>query len=195
MKTNWIIGGSIVLAGLLLLIVPEFCVKIIVILFGVGAIAEGVYGITTERNIVDDELFQKTILYKSIGNIVIGVLAVLMPLAIAGAAWTIMNYVLAIYLIVAAAFGFFASSKLKDTDVDRKQFTYENLIVLGAGILLIVIGPKKLGVAILRIIGIAAILAGGVYLLLQIKNQKNNLVVADAEVSDDNTETENGEAE
>ena len=188
MKTNWIIGGSIVLAGLLLLIVPEFCVKIILILFGIGAVAEGVYGITAERKLVDNDIFQKIMLYKSIGNIVIGILSILMPLAIAGVAWTVMTYVLAVYLVVAALSGFFATSQLKNTDVDRKQFTFENLIVLAAGVLLFVIGPKNLGAAILRIIGIAAILAGGIYILVQYKSNKNNLVI----VESGDTESESG---
>lgn len=187
MKKNWIIGGAVALAGLLLLIFPHFCVKLIVSLLGLTAVIEGFYGIISERNLFENEIFRKTILYRSIGNIVIGLLAIVIPLALAGAAWAVMTYVLAVFLIGSAAVGFYASSVLKDVESDRKQLTIENIITLAAGILLFVIGPEKLGSVILRIIGLVVMLLGAAYILILVMDKKREVAVSEIEVKDDDS--------
>ncbi len=194
MKRNWIIGISAFIAGLLLLISPTFCVKLILVLFGLTTIVEGFYGIITERTLFDNQFFQKTTLYKSIGNIVIGVLAIVMPLAIAGAAWAVMTYILAIYLIISACAGFIASSKLKQISTDEdasstKQLSWENIITLASGVLLLVIGPAKLGSMILRIIGLVALIVGAGFILIQILDRKKEVKASNIEVKDDDSES------
>lgn len=181
---NWFIGGLIILAGLLLLIGSKFCIKVMVIAMGVGAVVDGVYSLINEKNIFEDKVFQTSIMVKSIVSIVIGVMAVIFPLAIAGAAWGVMTYLLAIFLVVSAVCGFFASSKLKDMDVDRKQLIRENSICLLAAVLLFLIGPEKLGIAIVRIAGFVAILAGVIYIVFQIR-EKKSIIVVNAEVKDE----------
>lgn len=192
MKRNWIIGISAFIAGLLLLISPSFCVKLIVVLFGLTAIVEGIYGIINERKLFENQFFQKTTLYRSIGNIVIGVLVIVMPLTIAGTAWAVMTYVLAIYLIISACTGFVASSKLKQNEEAQnngstKQLSWENIITLASGVLLLVIGPAKLGSMILRIIGLAALIVGAGFILVQVLDHKKQIKASDVEVKDDTT--------
>lgn len=192
MKKNWIVGISASVVGLLLLISPAFCVKIIVVLLGLTACVEGFYGIISERSLFENVFFQKTTLYRSIGSIVVGLLAVIMPLALAGTAWTVMTFILAFYLILSGLAGFFASSKLKQdgdsTPESQKQLTWENLITLGSGILLLVIGPAKLGTFILRIIGLAALLVGIGFLVVQFLDHKKEVKVTDVEIKDDESE-------
>jgi len=192
MKRNWIIGISTSVVGLLLLISPAFCVKIILVLFGLTAIVEGFYGIIAERNLFEDVFFQKTTLYRSIGNIVIGLLAIIMPLAVAGAAWTVMTFILAFYLIISGFAGFFASSKLgqsaESEASDRKQLQLENIITLASGILLLVIGPAKLGSLVLRIIGAAALVIGIGLMIILVLEKKREVKVTDVEVTDDLSE-------
>lgn len=192
MKKNWILGISATVAGLLLIICPAFCIKLLVVLFGLTLIIEGFYGAITERKLFENEVFQKTTLYKSIASIFIGVLTIVMPLAVAGIAWKVMIYVLAVFLVVSGVAGFFASSKLKqigsdDTNEvpDRKNLTWENALTLAAGIVLFIIGPDKLGVTVIRIVG-AVVLIVGILSILLIVLQKNdgNEVKADYEVKD-----------
>ena len=54
-------------------------------------------------------------------------MAVLFPLAIGGAAWTAMIWMLIIYLLASAAIGFYAAALLKDAGVERKRYIIENL--------------------------------------------------------------------
>lgn len=191
MKRNWIIGISAAIAGLLLLIVPQFCVKLILVLFGLTAVIEGIYGIISERKLFDNDFFQKTTLYKSIGNIVIGLLAIVMPLTLAGAAWAVMTFILAFYLIISGCAGFLATSKIKLNDseaqgeADGKQLKLVNIVTLASGILLLVIGPAKLGSMILRIIGVVALLVGAGFILIQVIEHKKEIKITDVEVRDE----------
>lgn len=192
MKKNWILGISAALAGLLLLICPGFSIKLLIVLFGLTLIIEGFYGAITERKLFENETFQKTTLYKSIASIIIGLLAIIMPLTLAGVAWKVMTYVLAIYLVVAGVTGFFASSKLNNIDAnesnpnpDRKSLTWENAITLAAGIILFVIGPEKLGVAIVRIVGAVSLVIGILSILILVLQKDKTVKATDIEVKDE----------
>ena len=186
-KTNWILGAVISIVGLLIIIFPAACVKIVSVLLGLAAIAYGIFSLIDSKNIFQEQSFFKTSIYiKSISSILLGLLTVIIPLAVASTAWKVMVYIFAVYLILAACLGFYTVSMLKDQLVERKRYIVENLSLMLAGILLILISPEKLGIFIIRIIGIAALLVGIVFLAIQIigiVNHKDSIVV-DAEVVD-----------
>ena len=71
-----------------------------------------------------------------------------------------MIYVLIVYLLLAAIIGFYSVSLLKDTEIDRKHYILENLMLVIIAVLLIIISPEKLGVFIIRVIGFAALVFG-----------------------------------
>lgn len=89
-------------------------------------------------------------------------------------------------LIVSAVLGFYAAALLKDSGVNRKKYFIENLGLLAVAIFLIVLSPKSLANAIFRIVGIVAIVAGVIIILIEILSRKNTVVVeaADVEVKD-----------
>lgn len=184
-KTNWIIGGILVAAGIILIAAPVFVTKALVVLLGIGAVAAGVYSLMYDRNLCDAPSYQKTILYKSCANIIVGVLAVLVPLFFVKTAWFAITYILAVYLVISSFGGFYAASQLKGSDVDRKAITVESLFHLIAAVLLFVIGPEKLGTSIVRIIGILTLVAGVVILTIQIIKLKGTTVVTDVTVEDE----------
>ncbi|MCQ2577068.1 MAG: DUF308 domain-containing protein [Treponema sp.] len=181
-KTNWIIGGVLLVAGIILTAAPVFIVKALVVLLGLGAVADGVYSLMYEKSISTNSTFQKTILYKSAANIVMGLIAVIVPLFIAKTAWFAITYILGVYLVISAFGGLFASSQLKDSDVDRKALTVESLFHIAAAVLLFLIGPEKLGKSLIRIIGILTLSAGIVLLTVQVLRMKNTTVAKDVEV-------------
>lgn len=159
---KWFLYVGILLAvlGLLVVIFPAFWVKLAVFILGLAAIAYGIYNLKFIKGLVEDEKYKNSIMIKSIISIVAGVLAVLFPLAFGGAAWTVMVWVLIFYLVISAVIGFYAASILKDSGIDRKRYFLENLALLGIAVILILISPKSLGTAIIRIIGFASIVAG-----------------------------------
>lgn len=199
-KFNKFLGAVLAALGLLVIIFPSFWIKIIVVLLGAGAICYGVYNIVVAKNVFENTKFTNIILIKSIASIMIGTLAVVLPLAFANTVLKLMIFVLALYLIVASGIGFYSVSLLKDTGVDRKKYIWENLVLLVAAVLLFLISPEKLGSAIVRIIGIVALVAGAVLLFIEFGLKRKNEIVVEAEtvvddVSADESETESGDAE
>lgn len=182
-KWNMYYGILLALAGLSIIIFPSFWVKVVVMVLGLASILYGIYGLKYSKKIFENTVYERTILIKSIASIVIGVLAILFPLALGNAAWNAVIWVLIIYLILAAVMGFYAAALLKDSGVDRKRYFFENLILVAIAVLLILITPKALGTAILRIIGIVALVIGAALTVYNILSKKKEIVV-EAEVTD-----------
>lgn len=173
--TNYIAGAVAALLGLLIMIFPAFWVKVVVVLLGLGSIAYGVYSFKVTKSVFENSVYERTLLIKSIVSIVVGLLAVILPLAVANAMWTIMLYILAIYLVVAAVLGFYSVSLLKDSGIDRKKFIFENLGLLIGAVVLFIIPSKNLGTFIVRLIGLAVLVLGAIMLLIEYFGQKKTI--------------------
>ena len=182
------LGSLLALLGLMIIIFPAFWIKVVVILLGLGMIAYGIYSLKVTKALYDDSTFVTTILVKSIASIVIGALSVIFPLAFSGTVWTVMIWILIISLILSAIAGFYSAALLKDTGIDRKNYFLENLFLLIAALVLILISPKQLGIAIVRIIGVAVMVIGGALIAVDLTSKKDTITV-DAEVKDDDTPT------
>lgn len=184
------LGAFLAVLGLFVIIFPSFWIKLAVIIIGLAAITYGIYNIKFIKNLIEDEKYNKSILIKSIVSIVAGVMAVLFPLAFGGVAWSVMIWVLIIYLILSAAIGFYAASLLKETEVDRKRYILENVILLAIAIVLILISPKSLGAAIIRIIGILCMVAGGALIIYSLTSTKDVIIVSSNVEPDDSFDGE-----
>lgn len=197
---KWYLSAGILAAvlGLFIIIFPTFWINLVVIILGLGAVGYGVYNLKFSKDAFEDQLYKRIIMIRSIVSIVIGVMSVLFPLAISNAAWTVMKIVLIIYLIGAAAVGFFSVSLLKDANIERKNYIFENLILLGIAVILILLSPKALGTAIIRLVGIIALVGGLGLMAFELISKKKEIVVAEVEVKDAEPEeqvVESSEAE
>ena len=181
-KSSLFIGFLLSLIGLLLLIIPRQCVQAIVILLGIEAVANGIYSLMYTRKLIPDSSFQYTVICRGMLSIVIGLLAFFLPLKFAQAMWNIMLFVLAIYLIIGALLQMYATGKLRETGVDRKQFIIESIISICAAIVMFIIGAKS-GIVFVRIVGTVVLLCGLTYLFFLWRTRP--LVQEPVEVVDD----------
>lgn len=178
MKRWYLFSGILAaLLGLLVIIFPAFWIKLVVVILGLAAIAYGIYSLKITKVISDEINYRRTILIKSIVSIVAGLMAVLFPLAIGGAAWTAMIWLLIFYLLVSAAAGFYAAALLKDSGVERKRYIIENLLLLACAVVLILISPRSLGNAIIRLIGIVVLVAGLALILFDVFSARGEVEV------------------
>ena len=193
MKRWYLFSGIIAaLLGLLIIIFPSFWIKLVVIMIGLAAIAYGIYSLKFTKSISEDFSYRRTIIIKSIVSIVAGVMAVLFPLAIGGAAWTAMIWLLVIYLLASAAIGFYAAALLKDSGVERKKYIIENLLLLAVAVVLILISPRDLGKAIIRLIGIVVLVGGLGLILFDVFSNKGEVEVI---VKDERPVNHDGDAQ
>lgn len=195
MKRWYLFSGILAaLLGLLVIIFPSFWIKLVVVIIGLAAIGYGVYCLKFTKALSDDIYYKRTILIKSIVSIIAGVMAVLFPLAIGGAAWTAMIWVLIIYLLASAAIGFYAAALLKDSGVERKRYIIENLLLLAVAVILILISPRALGNAIIRLIGIVVLIAGIALILFDVLTAKNEIKAEVIEVKEETPKNHDGDA-
>ena len=66
---------------------------------------------------------------RSLVSIVIGLLAVILPMTVAETMWTIMIYILAVYLVCVACLGFYGMYVLRNTEIELKNYLLENFIL------------------------------------------------------------------
>ena len=183
-KMDWLFGALIALLGLLLIIMPKFWICAIVILLGLAAIAYGIYSLVVTRKLLDESKYKTSLLIKGITSIVIGVVAILFPMAFGNAIWSAVVYILIIYFVLAAAVGFYSVSLLKNSGIERKKYILENLALLGIAVVLLLISPNSLGKALVRIIGIIVMIVGVVFAILGVKASKEVIIVS-SEVKDE----------
>lgn len=188
MKRYYLYEGILAaIAGLLLIIFPEFWIRFIVTVLGLSAIAYGVYNLKYEKALFADTTYEHTILIRSIVSIVIGVMVTIFPLTLAKAAWNAMRIILIIYLILSATAGFYAAALLKNTDIDRKRYFIENLILVGLAVVLIFLSDN-LGVVIMRLVGVIGMIGGIALAVYEIISQKKQVITTDSASDSENEE-------
>lgn len=190
-KWNLWNGSLLAVLGLLVVIFPAFWFKVVVILLGIGAIVYGIYNLKIIKAASDNSNYNRTILIRGIVSIIIGVIAILFPLAFGQTMWAVMVWVLIVYLIISSILGFYAAALLKNTGIDRKKYILENVGLLCLAVVLILISPNSLGRAIIRIIGVVTLVIGViiiVYSIISNRKEKQDVVTVEAhevDVKDD----------
>ena len=185
-KTYIVIGILAIIIGLLMLIIPQQCVKIIVIILGFFSIGNGIFNLFHIRKMVADPDFIKTINIRGIISIAIGFFAILLPLAFAGILWTIMVYALAFYLLASIVMEYYGIKKMDQVGINTKPYIAEIIGSVIIAIILFII-PAKIGTLIIRILGLLIILVG--IILLLAKTKREPLIVYAEEVPNDPNET------
>ena len=132
-----------------------------------------------------DADYQKMISIRGFLSIGIGILSILLPLIIAGIVWTIMVYVLAVYLLLSAGLEFFALSKLREAGINTKPYMYEAFFSIVLAVLLFIM-PATFGLALVRAIGILIFLASAGFIFREWKTNPPTEYLNTQNSQDDN---------
>lgn len=178
-KTYIGIGILSIIIGLMMLIVPHQCIKAIVIILGIFSIGNGIFNLFSIRNLIADSNFVKTITIRGTISIIVGLLAILLPLVFAGILWTVMVYTLAFYLLISSGMEIYSIIKMKQVGINTKPYIAEIIGSIVIAIILLII-PAKIGTLIVRLLGIAIMIIGVGLLFFEIKSKP--LVVYTEEV-------------
>ncbi len=197
-KKNITTGVLLVAVGLLVLLNPETCIKVLIILLGAFSVVKGIYDLAKMRSISDDDIYKKVVIVEAIVSILIGIAAVVAPFALFNTVQEIiriMLYVLAAYLILEAFACFFLAVKLKGLDVEKgvaKSFVHQGLCSLLVAVILFLL-PQNFGILIVRALGCIFIIGAVITLLYTWHNRP--LVIEPDAVEDVKTEalTEKGQ--
>ena len=182
-KTNFMFGVLLAVIALMMIVAPEQCIKVAVIGLGLEAIVNGVMGLLRSHSLLNDANFQLAILVRSIMSIVIGLLALILPMKFAASMWTIMLYMLALYLLVAGILQLYVVAKLRNSNIERRRYVIEVVVSFIGAVILVIISQPHFGVFFIRLVGILALLVSIGYLLFEWRNRP--IVVDEIEIVDD----------
>ena len=173
MKTkNIILGAILAVIGILMIAIPDACIKAVVVLVGAAAVAFSVYNLLVVYKQSEDAAFKKTILIKGIITFVIGLVAVICPFVLVktiAAIWTIVSIVLAVYLILYAGVSVYSSAKLRaNFPIESRRLIFEALIFVAIGVLLIIIPIESFGRAFVQVVGAGGLLIGLIMVIVEI---------------------------
>ena len=169
---NFLLGAVLMVTGILMIAVPETCIKTIVIMIGAATAVNGIYTLINFYKLSDDKIYKRTVLIKCLSSVIVGIIAVLFPILLmktVAAIWTVITVILAIYFILFAVAGFFSSSLIRDLpDEEKKRITQESFIYLLIAVVLFIIPIGKIISTLFRIAGIAGTVIGVVIIIREI---------------------------
>lgn len=167
MTIEFLWSGLCIFLGLMLSIFTKFSIKIIVIALGAGAIVKGLYDFFKLRKLSSDPTFNRLILIRSLASLLVGLLAVFLPLAFFTTAETIIRvllYLLAVFILASGFMQFFFAAKLEPEDVHVKPMRIEAVSSVFVAIFLFVIATINI-TGIIRIVGILLVVFGVLYVI------------------------------
>lgn len=178
----FVYGALLFVLGILIIIFPEFWVRLFVVIFGLCSVAYGIYTVLPLKNLENSQ-YKTMSLIKSGISIFFGLLSVIIPITVATTTWKVIVYAFAISLIISSMLGFYTTSIISLEGDERKKAILENVISLIVAIVLFLISPISLGKIIIRIIGICIIILGVVLIVIKIFSQKD-IIITNMEVKD-----------
>lgn len=197
MDKNKIFLGFVTAAlGLFLLISPDTFISFIVIILGVAAIIDGVFILAATRDLIIDPQYKLIVTVRGALSILVGLIAVLLPIAVATIVWKAMAYTLAVYLIISAGMQIYTITKLHRNGIMVRQSMIEVASSILIALVLFVIPAQTDGHLhfIIRLFGIALLVVGVGFLVIQWKSRPE-VMLPDSVEDVENKESENNNQE
>lgn len=177
-KRQWILR---VLVALVLIILGGFILakkevfeQVFVIALGVVAIITGINSLSTMNKYSFGRFNRGSTLVKGIISIIIGVLAVVLPLAVGGTVWRIILYVLAAQLLLSAIVMLIDAFAVRAVGFSPTPLIVEGLVSLALAAFLFLF-PRSVADLLITILGIIVIVVGVTIGLLAFYSRNKNV--------------------
>ena len=190
-KSKVFLGFVTAALGLFLLISPDTFISFFVIILGVAAIIDGIFILAATRDLIIDPQYKLIVTVRGVLSIVVGLLAVILPITVAAVVWKAMAYTLAIYLIISAGMQIYTITKLHRNGIMVRQSMIEVASSLLIALVLFVIPAQTAGHFIIRLFGIALLVVGIGLLVIQWKSRPEVVLPDSVETVEDEKSEEN----
>ena len=162
-KGRWIIqllaALLIVILGIFILVRQDLFRQILIIALGVVAIVTGISSLATMNRYSFGKFNHTTTLVKGVLGVIIGVLAVIMPLATGEKVWIVLLYVLAAQLLISSLVMLTDSIAVRAAGFPASPLVTEGLVSLVLAVVLFVF-PRGVADLLITIFGITIIVVG-----------------------------------
>lgn len=190
-KNKLFLGFMTAALGLFLLISPDTFISFFVILLGLAAIIDGVFILATTRDLIIDPQYKLIVTVRGVLSLVVGLLAVVLPVAVAAVVWKAMAYTLAIYLLVSVGMQLYTITKLHRNGIMIRQSLIEVASSLVLALVLFVIPVQEAEHLLVRLFGIVLLVIGVGLVVIQWKNRPEIVVPDSVETEEEEKKSEN----
>lgn len=159
-KKDWVVYLLIALGllffGVFTLVKPKLFEQLFIIALGIVAIVTGTSSLVTLNKYSFAKFNRTSTLIKGVASIIIGVLAVILPITMGGVLWRIVLYVLAAQLLLSAIVVIIDAFAVRLLGLSPAPLFLEGVVSLVVSILLF-ISPKTIADLLVTILGVALI--------------------------------------
>lgn len=188
-KNKLFLGFMTAALGLFLLISPDTFISFFVILLGLAAIIDGVFILAATRDLIIDPQYKLIVTVRGVLSLVVGLLAVVLPVAVAAVVWKAMAYTLAIYLLVSVGMQLYTITKLHRNGIMIRQSLIEVASSLVLALVLFVIPVQEAEHLLVRLFGIVLLVIGVGLVVIQWKNRPEIVVPDSVETEEDESKS------
>lgn len=189
-KNKLFLGFMTAALGLFLLISPDTFISFFVILLGLAAIIDGIFILTATRDLIIDPQYKLIVTVRGILSLVVGLLAVVLPIAVAAVVWKAMAYTLAVYLLLSVGMQVYTITKLHRNGIMIRQSMIEAASSLVLALVLFIIPAQVAGHFLIRLFGIILLVIGLGLVIIQWKSRPEVIIPDSVEDAEDG-ESEN----
>lgn len=190
-KNKLFLGFMTAALGLFLLISPDTFISFFVILLGLAAIIDGVFILAATRDLIIDPQYKLIVTVRGVLSLVVGLLAVVLPVAVAAIVWKAMAYTLAIYLLVSVGMQLYTITKLHRNGIMIRQSLIEVASSLVLALVLFIIPVQEAEHILVRLFGIVLLVIGVGLVVIQWKNRPEIVVPDSVETEEEEKKSEN----
>ncbi|WP_296330450.1 DUF308 domain-containing protein [uncultured Treponema sp.] len=188
-KNKLFLGFMTAALGLFLLISPDTFISFFVILLGIAAVIDGIFILAATRDLIIDPQYKLIVTVRGVLSVVVGLLAVILPIAVAAVVWKAMAYTLAIYLVISAGMQIYTITKLHRNGIMIRQSLIEVASSLTLALVLFIIPAQTAGHMIVRLFGIVLLIIGIGLFVIQWKSRPE-VIIPDSVDTIENEEVE-----
>lgn len=188
-KNKLFLGFMTAALGLFLLISPDTFISFFVILLGIAAVIDGIFILAATRDLIIDPQYRLIVTVRGVLSVVVGLLAVILPIAVAAVVWKAMAYTLAIYLVISAGMQIYTITKLHRNGIMIRQSLIEVASSLILALVLFIIPAQTAGHMIVRLFGIVLLIIGIGLFVIQWKSRPE-VIIPDSVDTIENEEVE-----
>ncbi len=168
-----IFGSLLVVLGIYLMFQQESFVRIFISILGLFLVGSGVASLFALRSYSLGRRTKTATLIQAILSIVLGLVAVIVPLSAANVSWTLLLYLIAIELVFSAIISFLDALLLRKSELPVSALLGEGVFSLVVAVLLFVF-PQQIGSMLLKLFGVVIIAMGLGMALWSVRIRKIN---------------------
>ena len=176
--------------GLFLLISPDTFISFFVIILGLAAVIDGIFILAATRDLIVDPQYKMIVTVRGVLSVVVGLLAVILPIAVAAVVWKAMAYTLAIYLIISSGMQIYTITKLHRNGIMVRQSMIEVFSSLLIALVLFIIPAQTAGHFIVRLFGVALLVVGSGLIVIQWKSRPEIMLPDSVETVEEENENQ-----